>query len=82
MRRLISSSFSSPIARENSPCNERTAERAALAVAALLWPLLHAPTAQADRATYNVAVFQDQLKEVDRDLERGVLTDVPGTYTG
>lgn len=44
------------------------------AVAALLWPLLRAPTAQQDRAAYNVAVFQDQLKEVDRDVERGVLT--------
>ena len=30
MRRLISSSVSAWIARENSPCSERTAERAAL----------------------------------------------------
>lgn len=48
---------------------------AAAAVAALLWPLLRAPTVSQDRAAYNVAVFQDQLKEVDRDLERGVLTE-------
>lgn len=50
------------------------AAAAVMTLAAVLWPLLRAPTAQADRATYNVAVFQDQLKEVDRDLERGVLT--------
>ncbi len=48
---------------------------AALAtIAALLWPLLRAPAGQQDRAAYNLAVFQDQLKEVDRDVERGVLT--------
>ena len=47
---------------------------AAVAVAALLWPLLRTPAGSLDRAAYNVAVFQDQLKEVDRDLERGVLT--------
>src|SRR4051812_33260908 len=47
---------------------------AAAAVAALLWPLLRTPAMPLDRAAYNVAVFQDQLKEVDRDLERGVLT--------
>ena len=48
---------------------------AVAAVAALLWPLLRTPTVSQDRAAYNVAVFQDQLKEVDRDLERGVLTE-------
>ena len=47
---------------------------AVAAVAALLWPLLRAPAMAQDRASYNVAVFQDQLKELDRDLERGVLT--------
>ena len=47
---------------------------ALVAVAVLLWPLLRAPVVAQDRAAYNVAVFQDQLKEVDRDLERGVLT--------
>lgn len=50
------------------------AAAALAAIAALLWPLLRAPTVQQDRAAYNVAVFQDQLKEVDRDVERGVLT--------
>lgn len=44
------------------------------AIAALLWPLLRTPAGQQDRAAYNLAVFQDQLKEVDRDVERGVLT--------
>ena len=47
---------------------------AVAAVAALLWPLLRTSNIAPDRAAYNVAVFQDQLKEVDRDLERGVLT--------
>ncbi|MHB1207265.1 MAG: c-type cytochrome biogenesis protein CcmI [Rhodospirillaceae bacterium] len=48
---------------------------AAAAVAVLLWPLLRTPAVSQDRAAYNVAVFQDQLKEVDRDLERGVITE-------
>lgn len=43
-------------------------------IAALLRPLLRAPAVQQNRAAYNLAVFQDQLKEVDRDVERGVLT--------
>ncbi|MBX7198081.1 MAG: c-type cytochrome biogenesis protein CcmI [Rhodospirillaceae bacterium] len=44
------------------------------AIAALLWPLLRAGAPPQDRAAYNLAVFQDQLKEVDRDVARGVLT--------
>jgi cytochrome c-type biogenesis protein CcmH len=43
-------------------------------IAALLWPILKAPAATMSRAAYDMTVFQDQLKEVDRDLERGVLT--------
>lgn len=43
------------------------------AVAILVVPLLKArPKAQA-RAEYDLAVYKDQLAEVDRDLERGVL---------
>lgn len=44
------------------------------AIAALLWPMMKTPAVTADRAAYDLTVFQDQLKEVDRDLERGVLT--------
>lgn len=47
---------------------------ALVVIAALLWPLLRAAAPPQDRAAYNLAVFQDQLKEVDRDVERGVLT--------
>ena len=47
---------------------------AALVLAALLWPLLKAPTVAQDRAAYDLAVFQDQLKEVEKDVARGVLT--------
>jgi len=43
-------------------------------VAALLWPLLRAPQAAPERAAYDMAVFQDQLKELERDVERGVIT--------
>lgn len=46
-----------------------------LVLAALLWPLLRGAQATEDRAAYDLMVFQDQLKELDRDLERGVLTE-------
>ncbi len=44
-------------------------------LAVVLWPVLRAPSATKDRATYDMEVFQDQLKEVDRDIVRGVLTE-------
>jgi cytochrome c-type biogenesis protein CcmH len=43
-------------------------------IAAVLWPMLKTPVIAADRSAYDLTVFQDQLKEVDRDLDRGVLT--------
>lgn len=43
-------------------------------VAALLWPLLRGTAPAADRAAYDMTVFRDQLKELDRDQERGVIT--------
>jgi cytochrome c-type biogenesis protein CcmH len=43
-------------------------------IAALLWPLLRGTAPAADRALYDMTVFRDQLKELDRDLERGVMT--------
>lgn len=46
-----------------------------VAVLALLaWPLLRRTEDLSDRAAYDLTVFQDQLKEVDRDVARGVLT--------
>jgi cytochrome c-type biogenesis protein CcmH len=45
----------------------------ALATALVLHPLMRRHDAE-DRAAFDVAVYRDQLAEVDRDLERGVLT--------
>lgn len=45
-----------------------------LVLSALLWPLLRGAQTAADRAAYDLMVFQDQLKELERDLERGMLT--------
>lgn len=44
------------------------------AVVLLAAPVLRRPRIVADRAAYDLTVFQDQLKELDRDLARGVLT--------
>jgi cytochrome c-type biogenesis protein CcmH len=45
-----------------------------LAVAILLVPLLLRSRAAASREAYNLAVYRDQLAELDRDIGRGVLT--------
>lgn len=42
-------------------------------IAILLPPLWRAPKAVAGRVGYDVAVYKDQLAEIDRDLARGVL---------
>lgn len=47
---------------------------AVVVIGVLLWPLFKTPAAVQDRAAYDMTIFQDQLKEVDRDVERGVLT--------
>jgi cytochrome c-type biogenesis protein CcmH len=44
-----------------------------LALAILLVPLLLRRHADASRETYNLAVYRDQLAEVERDLGRGLL---------
>lgn len=46
----------------------------ALAMAFVLVPLLRGRAKAAARADYDLAVYKDQLAELDRDLERGVLT--------
>jgi len=45
----------------------------ALALAMLLTPLYFRRHGPASRETYNLAVYRDQLAEVERDLARGVL---------
>jgi cytochrome c-type biogenesis protein CcmH len=46
---------------------------AVLAVSLLLPPLLRRQEAIAPRADYDLTVYRDQLAEIDRDLDRGVL---------
>lgn len=46
----------------------------AAVLAVILVPLLRGRGPQATRAEYDLAVYRDQLAEVDRDVERGVLT--------
>lgn len=41
----------------------------------LVLPLLRRPTGSVDQATYDLAVYKDQLKEVERDRERGLLSE-------
>ena len=41
----------------------------------LLWPLLRTHTQGADRAAYDISVFQDQLRELERDTARGLIGD-------
>lgn len=41
----------------------------------LIMPLLRRPKGPVDQATYDLAVYKDQLKEVDRDRERGLLSE-------
>ena len=48
---------------------------AALVVALLLWPLFQLTGAPESRRGFDLAVYRDQLAEVERDLDRGVLTE-------
>lgn len=43
------------------------------ALALLLMPLLRKGAAAESRAAYDLAVYRDQLTEIERDLERGLL---------
>lgn len=43
-------------------------------LAALLYPLLRAPSAALGRADYDLAVYRAQLAEVDTDLNRGLVS--------
>ena len=44
-------------------------------VAALCWPLLRADARGSDADAGNIAVYKDQLAEVDADLDRGLLSE-------
>lgn len=44
-----------------------------MVLALLAWPLLRRPAIQPQRADYDLRVFGDQLKEVDGDVEAGLL---------
>ena len=46
----------------------------AAAVAALVWPLARRRAAEPTRAEHDLVVYRDQLEEVERDRERGLLT--------
>ncbi len=50
----------------------------AACLAAVLWPLLRSNSQAADRADFDLAISRDQLKEVDRDVARGVLSEAEG----
>ena len=47
----------------------------ALSLLAMLAPLLRGGAGAERRASYDLQVYRDQLREIDRDLARGVLTE-------
>ena len=49
-----------------------------LALAGVLAPLWRKPSEQPERADFDAKVFRDQLAEIDRDIERGILTKDQG----
>ncbi|TDT77436.1 cytochrome c-type biogenesis protein CcmH [Litoreibacter halocynthiae] len=49
---------------------------ALLTMLAFLWPLLRRNEGAMDRADGAIAIFRDQLGEVDRDAERGIISGV------
>jgi cytochrome c-type biogenesis protein CcmH len=46
---------------------------AGLVAGALLWPFLRRSAAEAARAEYDLAIYRDQLSEIERELARGVI---------
>lgn len=46
---------------------------AALSIAFVVWPLLRNTAQQSDRQEAEVAIYQDQLREIERDLERNLI---------
>lgn len=54
---------------------------AAIATLAMSWPLLMGVAAPPERAQFNRAVYRDQLKELDRDIARGLLSGAEAETT-
>lgn len=50
-------------------------------VAWMVWPLLRKPRAVPTRAEFDIAVYRDQLSEIDRDIARGILSETEGEAT-
>lgn len=50
----------------------------AAALALLLPPLLRRPTGLGERAAFDMEVYRDQIAELGRDLERGLITEREG----
>ena len=48
---------------------------AAIAAGALAWPLLRRPATMGERAAHDLAVYRDQMAEIERDLARGVIAE-------
>ena len=51
----------------------------ALVVALVIWPLASTHNQALARAAYDRVIYRDQLREIDRDVERGVLTPAEAT---
>ena len=45
----------------------------AIIIAVLVWPLWRRPTAFPNRSAHDLEVYRDQLSELERDLERGLI---------
>lgn len=54
---------------------------AAIAILAMIWPLLMGVVAPPERRQFDRAVYRDQLKELDRDIGRGVLSGAEAETT-
>jgi cytochrome c-type biogenesis protein CcmH len=54
---------------------------AAIAILAMSWPLLAGVVAPPERRQFDRAVYRDQLKELDRDIGRGVLSGADAETT-
>lgn len=51
------------------------ASMAVIAAAALAWPLTRRPTTPIARAAHDLAVYRDQIAEIERDRARGVIAE-------
>lgn len=54
---------------------------AGIAILAMSWPLLTGVAAPPERAQFNRVVYRDQLRELDRDIARGLLSGAEAETT-